>query len=68
MEYFHQMQLYLDKFLITFNRLKCLLKCYNFKGELLGKVTLDGKLKGCEIHVINKELYFFLDDNKIIIF
>jgi hypothetical protein len=67
-EYFHQMRLYLDKFLITFNNVTCSLKCYNFKGDLLHKITLDQKLKGSYISVINKELCFLLDSNKFSIF
>jgi hypothetical protein len=67
-EGFHQMQLYLDKFLITFNRETCLLQCYNFKGDLLYKITLDKKLKGSYISVLNKELCFILDSNKVYIF
>jgi hypothetical protein len=67
-EYFHQMELYLDKFLITFNRETCFLKCYNFKGDLLGKITLDRKLKGSQFCVINKELCFILKNDKLFIF
>jgi hypothetical protein len=67
-EDFHLMRLYLDKFLITFNDVTCFLKCYNFKGDLLHKITLDKKLKGSEISVINKELCFILKDRKIFIF
>jgi len=54
-------QLYLDKFLITFNDETCFLKCYNFKGDLLHKINLDKKLEGSLIGVINKELCFELD-------
>jgi hypothetical protein len=39
-EYFHQMHVYLDKFLITFSDDTCILKTYNLKGDLLGKITL----------------------------
>jgi hypothetical protein len=67
-EYFHQIRLYLDKFLITFNKVTCLLKCYNFKGDLLGKISLDEKLEGSEIFVINKELCFNLDNFNFLIF
>jgi hypothetical protein len=67
-EDFNQMFLYLDKFLITFNNVTCLLQCYNFEGDLLHKVTLDKKLEGSDISVINKELCFFLDNVKILIF
>jgi hypothetical protein len=62
LEDFHQMNLYLDKFLITFNRETCLLKCYNFKGDLLHKITFDKKLKGSRFSVINKEICFNLDN------
>ncbi len=62
-EHFNQMQLYLDKFLITFNNETCFLKCYNFKGDLLHKITLDKKLKGSDISVKNKELCFVLDND-----
>jgi hypothetical protein len=58
--YFHRIELYLDKFLITFNKETCLLKCYNFKGDFLHKITLDKKLRGNDISVINKELCFSL--------
>jgi len=64
-EDFHYIQLYLDTYLITFNNNACLLKCYNFKGDLLHKITLDKKLEGSDICVINKEIYF-VSDNKII--
>jgi hypothetical protein len=67
-EDFYHMRLYLDKFLITFNKWTCFLKCYNFKGDLLHKITLDKKLKGSAISVINKELCFILKDRKIFIF
>jgi uncharacterized protein YoxC len=55
---FHQLLLYLEKFLITFNKWTRFLKCYNFKGDLLHKITLDKKLGGSIISVINKELFF----------
>ncbi len=61
-EDFHQINLYLDKFLITFNRETRFLKCYNFKGDLLHKITLDKKFEGCQFSVINKELCFALDN------
>ncbi len=67
-EDFHQMRLYLDKFLITFNKVTCLLKCFNFKGDLLGKITLDKKLEGSVIYVINKELCVNLDNFNFLIF
>jgi len=67
-ENFHQMKLYLDKFLLAFNDKTCLLQCYNFKGDLLHKITLDRKLEGSYISVVNKELCFILPNNKIIIF
>jgi hypothetical protein len=67
-EYFDQMELYLDKFLITFNHETCFLKCYNFKGDLIGKITLDRKLKGSQFCVINKELCFILKNDKLLIF
>jgi uncharacterized protein YoxC len=68
LEDFHQIKLYLDKFLITFNKETRFLKCYNFKGDLLQKITLDQKLKGSLISVINKELFFVLENNKIVAF
>ena len=68
-EYFvDQMQFYLDKFLIAFDNETCLLKCYNFKGDLLHEITLDEKFEGSFISVINKELCFDLENNKILIF
>jgi hypothetical protein len=67
-EYFSQIQLYLDKFLITFNNETCLLKCFSFKGDLLHQITLDKKLGASDIYVINKELCFNLDNEKILIF
>jgi hypothetical protein len=67
-EGFHQMKLYLDKFLITFNRETCFLKCYNFQGDLLHKITLDEKFKRSYFGILNKELYFVLDDDILSIF
>jgi hypothetical protein len=67
-EVFYQMVLYLDKFLITFNNETCLLKCFNFKGDLLGKITLDKKFEGSSFSVINKELSFFLENDYFYIF
>jgi hypothetical protein len=66
-EHFHQMLLYLDKFLITFNDKSCLLKCYNYKGDLLQKVIVDKKLEGSYLSVINKELCFELDGDTFFI-
>jgi hypothetical protein len=63
LEDFNQVQLYLDKFLITFNRMNFSLKCYNFKGDLLHQITLDKRLEGSDISVINKELCFVLDND-----
>jgi hypothetical protein len=67
-EDFHYMRLYLDSFLITFNDATCFLKCYNFKGDLLGKIILDKKFEGSSFSVINKELSLFLDNEKFFIF
>jgi hypothetical protein len=67
-EHFHLIELYLDKFLITFNKVTFFLKCYNFKGDLLHKITLDKKFKGSHFSAINKELCFVLDNGKIFIF
>jgi hypothetical protein len=67
-ENFNQMKLYLDKFVITFDRETCFLKCYNFKGNLLGKITLDKKFEGGHFGVLNKELCFKLKNDKFIIF
>jgi hypothetical protein len=64
---FYQMRLYLDKFLITFDNKTFFLKCYNFKGDLLHKITLDKKFEGSDIGVINKELCFVLDNEEITI-
>jgi hypothetical protein len=61
-EHFNQMRIYLNKFLITFNNKTCFLKCHNFKGDLLHKITLDKKFKRSDISVINKELCFVLDN------
>jgi len=66
-ERFDHIKLYLDKFLLAFNNKSCLLQCYNFKGDLLGEITLDEKFEGSEIIVINKELCFVLDDAIIFI-
>jgi hypothetical protein len=66
-EDFHQIKIYLDKFLITFDRETCFLKCYNFKGELLHKITLDKKLEGSKFCVTDKELCFFLKNEIILI-
>jgi hypothetical protein len=62
-----QIRLYLDKFLITFNRSDCLFKCYNFNGDLLGKITLDKKFTRSDVGVLDKELFFFLDNNRVLI-
>jgi hypothetical protein len=62
------MRLYMDKFLITFNKETCFLKCYNFKGDLLHQITLDEKLEGSYFSVINKELFFELDDDTFFTF
>lgn len=59
-EKFNQMRLYMDKFLITFNNETCFLRCYNFKGDLLHKITLDKKFGGSFFRSINKELCFYL--------
>jgi hypothetical protein len=67
-ENFDQIKLYLDKFLITFNNETCLLQCYNFKGDLLHQITLDTKLEGSFFSVINKELFFLLDDDTFFTF
>jgi hypothetical protein len=67
-EHFHQMKLYLDKFLITFNNGTCLLECFNFKGDLLHKITLDKKLEESYFSVMNKELCFALDDDTFFTF
>ena len=73
-EGFKQIRLYLDKFLITFgyeildnDNETCFLKCYNFKGDLLHSITLDEKLEGSDIYVINKELCFKLENEKFLI-
>ncbi len=65
---FDQIRLYLDKFLVTFTDETCLLKCYNFKGDLIGEITLDKKFKRSDIGVINNELYFVLANDNILIF
>jgi hypothetical protein len=62
------MRLYFDSFLVTLNNETCFLKCYNFKGDLLGKIILDKKFKGSSFSVINKELSFFLENEKFFIF
>ena len=67
-EDFSQMKLYLDKYLITFDKEICLLKCYNFKGDFLHKMTLDKKFEGSKFCVINKELCFVLDNDIFFIF
>jgi hypothetical protein len=67
-EYFHQMHVYLDKFLITFSDDTCILKTYNLKGDLLGKITLDDKFRGSFFTVLNKELYFNVANDKFVIF
>ena len=68
LEDFHQINLYIDKFLITFNQETCLLKCYNFKGALLDTITLDKKLQGSHFSVINKELCFVIDGDIFFVF
>jgi hypothetical protein len=67
-EHFDQLQLYLDKFLIEFNNETCLLQCYNLKGDLLQKITLDKKLKRSYFSVKNKELCFVLGNGTFFIF
>jgi hypothetical protein len=68
-EHFGQTQLYLDKFLVTFNNETCIVKCYNFQGDLLEKITLDKKFEGSVfISVINKELCFVLKSKNLCIF
>jgi hypothetical protein len=67
-EHFHKIRLYLDKFLITFNNETCFLKCYNFKGDLLEKITLDKKFEESYCSVINKELCFVLKNRNLCIF
>jgi hypothetical protein len=68
LDHLDKMQLYLDKFLITFDNETCILKCYNLKGDLLHEITLDKKLEGSYVCVVNKELCFVLDDDKFFIF
>jgi hypothetical protein len=68
-EDFDQMELYLDKFLLTFNNETCILKSYNFKGDLLNSIALDKKLTGSRFTVLNKELCFVLvQDDTFFIF
>jgi hypothetical protein len=67
-EHFNQMQIYLDKFLITIHDNSRSLKCYNFKGDLLHKITFDKKLEGGLFSVLNKELCFKLKNGKFFIF
>ena len=57
-EYFREMVLYLDKYILTMNNDR-VLKSYNLKGDLLKKVCLDEKLKGSTIYAFNKELCFY---------
>jgi hypothetical protein len=68
LEDFHKMKLYLDKFLLTFNNETCSLKCYNFKGDLLHKITLDKKFEGSDINVTKKKLCFVFGNDIISIF
>jgi hypothetical protein len=65
-EDFNQIQLYLDKFLITIHDISRSLKCFNFKGDLLNDITK--KLEGSLIGVMNKELCFELRKNKFSLF
>jgi hypothetical protein len=67
-EHFDHIKLYLDKFLITFNHETCILQCYNFKGDLLHKITLDKKFEGIHFSIINKELCLVLENDKFLIF
>ena len=62
------MQLYLDKFLITIHDISRSLKWFNFKGDLLKDITLDKKLEGSLIGVMNKELCFELTKDNFFIF
>jgi hypothetical protein len=67
-EYFHQMNVYLDKFLVKLSDDTCILKTYNLKGDLLGKITLNAKFRGSFITVLNKELCFNVANDKFVIF
>ncbi len=67
-EGFNQMQLYLDKFLITLTDNSRFLKCYNFKGDLLHNITLDEELDESYFGVINKEFFVKVKNGKFFIF
>jgi hypothetical protein len=62
------MQLYLDKFLKTFNRSNRLPRCYNFKMDSISEIDLDSKLDRSHIIVKEKELFFFYEKKKIYLF
>ena len=66
--YCDKFQLYLNKFILTFDNETRLLNSYNLKGDLISEITLDGKLIGSRIYLLNKELCFITYDDKILIF
>jgi hypothetical protein len=67
-QFFDQMQLYLDKYLLTFNQDKCLLKSYSLNGEFLSEIALDKKLDVTIFYPLDKELCFATDQDNFCIF
>jgi hypothetical protein len=65
---FHRLRLYLDKFVLTFNRETRMLKSYNLKGHLLSEIVLDEKLRSASFYILNKELCFATNEKKFCIF
>jgi hypothetical protein len=65
LDYFHFIRLYLDKYLITFNRETRVLKSYTFKGQLLSVVTLDERVGFSFFTTLNKELCFKTIEEKV---
>jgi hypothetical protein len=67
---FDQLQVYLDKYILTFNKTHCILKTYNLYGDvfLSNETFLDKeKLKNSSFYVLHKELAFLTPDEEIFI-
>ena len=58
-EYFREIVVYLDKYIITYDNDNGFLRSYNLKGDLLKKICLDEELKDSSIYALNKELCFY---------
>jgi hypothetical protein len=67
-QFFDQMQLYLDKYLVTFNQDECVLRTFSLNGEFLSEIALDKKLGVTIFYPLDKELCFATDQDKFCIF